>query len=263
MTLMAEMTWPEFRSRVVEGGAVVLLPVGATEQHGPHLPLGVDAFQVTEVCRRIAARIGGVVAPTLPYGYKSQIKTGGGNHFPGTTSLKGETLIALVRDILTDLGRHGARRLAVIDGHYENGWFLTEACDLASRDLRAEGHGEAKIVKMIFAADISEKTLAHIYPDGYPGLDLEHAAKLETSMMLAIRPDLVHRDRIPDVGPAKFPPHERFPPDTGLAPASGVLAPVGNASSEIGECLIAEFVDLVCRSLAEGFDDPLLAQSPQ
>ena len=131
---MAEMSWMEYRERLAGDGAVVLLPAGALEQHGPHLPLGTDAILATEMARRAAERVDGIVAPALTYGYKSQPRTGGGNHFCGTTSLDGGTLTATVRDLVRELARHGARRIAVIDGHYENQMFLTEGIDLAVRD---------------------------------------------------------------------------------------------------------------------------------
>ena len=131
---MAEMSWMEYRERVVTEGAVVLVPAGALEQHGPHLPLGTDAILATEMSRRVAERVDAVVAPALTYGYKSQPRTGGGNHFCGTTSLDGETLSSTVRDLIREFARHGARRIAFIDGHYENQMFLTEGIDLAIRD---------------------------------------------------------------------------------------------------------------------------------
>ena len=136
---MSEMSWIQYRERVATEGAVVLLPVGALEQHGPHLPLGTDAILATEMARRAAERLDGVVAPPLTYGYKSQPRTGGGNHFCGTTSLDGGTLAATVHDLIREFARHGARRIAVIDGHYENQMFLTEGIDLAIRDARAVG----------------------------------------------------------------------------------------------------------------------------
>ncbi|WP_255969945.1 creatininase family protein, partial [Klebsiella pneumoniae] len=70
------------------------LPCGATEQHGPHLPLGTDALLASAISAEVAARVGGLVAPALSYGYKSQPKCGGGQHFCGTTSLDGATLSA-------------------------------------------------------------------------------------------------------------------------------------------------------------------------
>ncbi len=103
---MAELSWPELEAKT-KARAPFFLPVGATEQHGPHLPLGVDVILPTGVCERVAGEVGGVVAPTLPYGYKSQPRSGGGQAFPGTTSLSAHTLSLVVCDIIHDLGNIG------------------------------------------------------------------------------------------------------------------------------------------------------------
>src|SRR5215471_1225189 len=111
--MMDELTWMEYEKRVRDG-APVLIVVGATEQHGPHLPLGTDAFQVTAIARRVAERAGAIVAPPITYGYKSQPKGGGGQGFVGTTSVDAQTLIWLVRDLTREFLRHGVRRLMFI-----------------------------------------------------------------------------------------------------------------------------------------------------
>ena len=135
--LMNRLSWPEYRERTLQGGAPVLLPVGATEQHGPHLPLGTDALLASAVAEGVAHKVGGVVAPAFAYGFKSQPKCGGGQHFTGTTSLDAATLIATVRDTVREFHRHGVRKLIVVNGHYENQWFLIEGIDLAMRELGA------------------------------------------------------------------------------------------------------------------------------
>ena len=91
---MNRMSWPQYRSRVGSGKSPVFLPVGATEQHGPHLPLGTDALLASAVAEGVATNVKGIVAPALAYGFKSQPKCGGGQHFTGTTSLDATTLIA-------------------------------------------------------------------------------------------------------------------------------------------------------------------------
>ena len=106
--------------------------------------MNCDAVIPTALAERLAARTGDLVAPTFCYGYKSQPKSGGGNHFSGTASLDGETLIRMTRDIVCEFARHGVRRMAVVDGHYENNMFLVEGIDLALRELRRDGvHGHA------------------------------------------------------------------------------------------------------------------------
>ena len=122
---MDQLSWVDYERRVREG-AVVFLPCGATEQHGPHLPLGTDALLASAISADVAARVGGLVAPALSYGYKSQPKCGGGQHLryhqPGWRNLS-----ALVRDAVREFHRHGVRRLVLVLGHYENQWFVAEA----------------------------------------------------------------------------------------------------------------------------------------
>src|SRR5580698_11117098 len=116
---MNRMSWVVYRARV-SSQVPVLLPVGALEQHGPHLPLGTDALLASAIASGVAAQVGGVVAPALSYGYKSQPKCGGGQHFIGTTSLDAATLIGQTRDTVREFVRHGVQQLVIVNGHYEN-----------------------------------------------------------------------------------------------------------------------------------------------
>jgi creatinine amidohydrolase len=249
---MAHLSWTTFRDRV-EGGAIVILPVGALEQHGHHLPLGVDAILATEVSRRVAHRVGGVVAPAIPFGYKSQPRTGGGDGFPGTTGLDAATLIALLHDVLVALGRRGARKLAIVDGHYENELFLSEAVDLAMRDLGREDVRGVRIVKLRYFEEVDDATIELLWPDGYPGMALEHAALMETSMMLHVAPGLVHLDAAPDEPAAAFPPYDVYPPDPSWVPPAGALSSPMRATAAFGEHLMDRFVDLVATALEREF----------
>jgi creatinine amidohydrolase len=251
--MMSELSWPEYKRRLEEENAIILLPVGAVEQHGYHLPLGTDWILATEMSRRAAERVGGIVAPPVMYAYKSQVRTGGGNHFCGTTSLDGTSLIAMVRDVIKEFARHGARKIAVIDGHYENEFFLTEACDVAIRDLRYDGITDIKILKMRYCEEITDEAINTTYPNGYPGLSLEHGAVFETSMMLYCFPHLVDVSRISDDPPAQFPPYDLYPAKTDRVPPSGSLSPAHGSSAEIGRMLVEEFTDLVSRALEAEF----------
>lgn len=236
--LMEELTRPEYEARV--GDSIVILPVGSTEQHGPHLPLGSDAIQVEEIARRVALRLGAIVAPTIPYGYRSAPRSGGGEIFSGTTSLAGQTLILVVRDILQALVRHGSRRIVVLDGHYENNMFLHEAIHLV---LDAGAPPDLRILKILWVDPIPLDTLDLAWPDGFPGWALEHAAHLETSMMLALRPDLVRREEIRPDGIAGLPPYDVYPQAPDFVPASGVLSDPTRGTAEAGESLLAAAVD--------------------
>lgn len=245
---MAELTRPEYEA--VIGDTVVILPVGSTEQHGPHLPLGSDAIQVDEVAVRVARQVRAIVAPTLPYGYRSGARTGGGEIFSGTTSLSAEALTLTVRDILEALIRHGARRIVVLDGHYENSMFLNEAIHLTLAGTR---RGDVTILKLLWVDGVDPEALERAWPDGFPGWALEHAAHLETSTIAAIRPDLLRRDQLRPDGVASLPPYDVYPQPEDFVPRSGVLSDPSRGSAEAGNALIDSAVEGVARIIRERF----------
>ncbi len=249
---MARVSWPAYRDRIAHN-AIVIVPIGALEQHGHHLPLGVDGILATEISRRVARRVDGLVAPTLAYGFKSQPRTGGGDHFPGTTSLDAATLIALVRDVSMALARHGATRIAIVDGHYENEMFLSEGVDLVMRQMRQERIDGVKIVKLRYFEEVDQETIDLLWPDGYPGMALEHAALMETSMMLYLAPELVDLAAAPDEPPPSFPPYDVYPPDHSWVPPSGALSSPHRATAAFGEHLVDRFVSLVASALEREF----------
>lgn len=251
---MSDLSADEYLRRIREEDAIVLLPVGAIEQHGYHLPLGTDWMMATYMARRAAENVGGIVAAPISYGYRSQIRTGGGPYMGGTTNLDGMTLINVVKDVLKELVRHGARKLAVIDGHFENRFYLDEACFLAVRELEYAGISDAKILKMLYAEGLKPETIEKVYAGKtFPGLDLEHGGILETAMMLYCHPEHVDMSRIPEEDLPKFPPYDLFPGNTAWVPPSGCLSSGKEATAEMGEILVEEFVGTVSGSLEKEF----------
>jgi len=243
---MDRLSWVEYQARVREEHAPVFLPVGATEQHGPHLPLGTDAMLASAVANGVADKVRGLVAPALSYGYKSQPKCGGGQHFDGTTSLDAATLVGQVRDTVREFARHGVKKLVVVNGHYENQWFLIEGIDLAMREVRTAG---IEIMRLEYWDFFTAPTLARVFPDGFPGYALEHAAVLETSMMLHYHPELVRLDRISHDGPADFPPYDFYPTRTQWVPPSGVLSSARTADRAKGELMAAELTEQIAAAV--------------
>jgi creatinine amidohydrolase len=213
----------------------------------------VDTFLATAIAERAAARIDAMVAPAIPYGYKSQPRTGGGDHFPGTTGLDGATLTGVVRDVIRQLARHGARRIAIVDGHFENEMFLTEAIDLAIRELRRDGL-DVRVVKLRYFEEVPEETIRLLWPEDYPGMALEHAALMETSMMLHVAPELVDLPIAPEEPAAEFPAYDIYPPDRSLVPPSGALSSPHRATARFGEHLVETFVEAVTTAMARGFE---------
>ncbi len=185
---MDHLTWPEFHERLNQ--AVFILPLGATEQHGYHMPLGVDVFLPLHLALRIADAFPAVVAPPLAYGYKSQPKSGGGGLFPGTTSLDGSTLTASVRDFVRELSRQGQQSIVILNGHMENSLFASEGVDLALREMPAH---EVKVVSINWWEHVADDLLDRLFPEGFPGWEAEHAGLTETAMMMHFLPDLGRR----------------------------------------------------------------------
>src|ERR1700749_1525489 len=116
-------------------------------------------------------------------------RSGGGPFFPGTINLDGATLINVIRDIAREWSRHGAKKLCFFDGHFENHWFVLEGIDLAVREVR---DSELKIMRLQYWDFFTEATLQKVFPSGdFSSIALEHAATIETSLMLHHKPELV------------------------------------------------------------------------
>ena len=137
--LLETMTSPDV-GEAIAAGVPILLPVGAVEQHGPHLPLGTDGYIPYEIAKRVATGRRLIVAPPMFYGAYSRPRTGGGRHFPGSVGLPGHTLEATVSALVSDWLRQGFRKVAVLNGHFENAWTLLEAVDLAQHPVDRIGH---------------------------------------------------------------------------------------------------------------------------
>jgi creatinine amidohydrolase len=246
---MHEITWEDFQS-FSKGDGILILPVGSTEQHGPHLPLGVDTIIPCEIAKRLAERTDVMVAPAIAWGYKPQPGSSGGTDFPGTCSLDATTLITLVRDLLRELLRHGIRRMILLDGHYENALFLSEAVSLALRDSGAPPNTKIVIVRWFDLVKAEE--FDRIFPD-FEGVALEHAANLETAMMLYLRPELVKREKIHGDRAERYPPYLVLPPTEDLIPRTGVLTGIKRVDSLQGEELTNIVVDRLLELIGTEF----------
>lgn len=234
----AELTWPDYQRRVESGETPILIPFGSMEQHGHHMPMHVDVLLPTEFARRAAQELGALVAPPFTYGYKSQQKSGGGNFFPGTTSLDGASLVGALKDVIREFARHGARNLCIVNGHFENTWFIAEAIDLALRELGWGGIHDVKVVVLSYWDFVDQASIERLYPDGFLGWDIEHGGVLETSLMLRLHPELVLLERAVDHPPASFPPYDVYPPHPEWTPASGTLSSPRDATAEKGDILL-------------------------
>jgi creatinine amidohydrolase len=244
---LAELTWPEVRDRAA-GGAAVVVPVGSTEQHGHHLPLCTDVVLPEQLALAVAESLDVLVAPAIGYGYRSRPLSGGGEGFPGTISVSGRTLMSVVEDVLLGLVRSGFTRIAVLNWHYENSNFVYEAAWLAHE----RACSDALRVMVIEAAfsELSDEVMDTLFGGEFPGWDVEHAAVLETSLMLHLRPDLVRFDRAVDDAAERHPAYDVVPPPADFIPRSGALWKATRASPEKGAAAWPEIVSRVRDAIA-------------
>jgi creatinine amidohydrolase len=195
---LGEMTNPEVIA-FLEKHQTVIVPTGAVEQHGPHGPLLTDVLIPTEIARRVAPRIGALVAPPINYAL-SYPHVG----FPGMMHIRIPTFMALVEDLCVSFANSGFRRIIFLNGHYDNTYAIAYACANAQERL--------------------PKNMAQAFPinywDAFTAEDIDefsglknglHANLGETSAVLRINPALVDMDR----ANAEFPPFPDYKIPTG------------------------------------------------
>lgn len=255
MTRLADLDWMSYEKRVAEGDAIILLPIGAIEQHGPHMSMNPDVLIPQAISDAVAQGLNnGLVAEPISYGYKSQVKSGGGNFFPGTTCVDGKTLINLVRDVIAAYARHGNRQFVLVNGHFENSMFIVEGIDLAIERLRHDGI-HIEVMLLSYWDYVTQETIQTVFPDGFTGWDVEHGGVLETSLMLHLHPDLVDMEKVIHHEPAVFPPYDIFPSDVEWVPKSGTLSSAKNASVDSGQLLFDVCVSGIVSSIKAQFSN--------
>jgi creatinine amidohydrolase len=244
---LGEMTSPEVEA-FLAGHDTVVVPVGSTEQHGPHAPLLTDAIVPTEVARRVAPLIGAVVAPTVNYSL-SYPHVG----FAGLVHIRIPTFMALIEDLCASLASVGFRRIVFLNGHYDNTYAIAYACANAAERMPAG----VRAFPVNYWDGMTHAEAAEFF-DPTNGL---HANKGETSAVLAIRPDLVDMA----LANVEFPPfpevtneppvHTAFffasPGSVHRATRSGTWGDARGATAEYGERYLDVVVSSTVRLLAE------------
>ncbi len=178
--LLGELTWPLAERRFKEVD-IALLPVGAIEQHGPHLPLDTDAFDAEYLASQVAANCSSpkpLVLPLISYGVSYHH-----NQFSGTISVGPDTLSKLVYEIGMGVARNGITKLIIVNGHGGNGPALHFAAQMINRDSH------------IFTCVETGETSDHDINQMTETDNDVHAGEIETSTTLAIRPQLVDLDQ--------------------------------------------------------------------
>jgi creatinine amidohydrolase len=231
--VLERMTWQEAQA-ATEHGRVLIIPVGATEQHGPHLPLGTDAIVAFELACRVARVAGALVAPAIYFAARSSPRSGGGGRsFPGSTGVTGRTLINVAKDVTDEFFRTGFRHIAYLNGHYENTTLLYEALTEVL-DQHPSGH---KAILVNWWEQLVPADVDRIFGDNFPGWEAEHAGVAETSLMEELRPDLVRADAKGQGGVARMTTYDIFPPPPDVIPPTGLPWRSDLANAETGKYL--------------------------
>jgi len=183
-TWLSEMTWEDVQEAVASS-RIAILPMGATEQHGQHLPVDTDTLLVESVVGEVAKRFKQVVVcPTLPYGNST-------HHLPyaGTISLGPHTFIDAVTEIVLCLERHGFRKILLLNGHGGNRGPMSVAARLAQ-----DKSPTPLLLALANYYSFGAKDVADgIRETGVGGM--AHACEYETSLYLYFKPELVKMDR--------------------------------------------------------------------
>lgn len=230
-----ELTMAEFAARA-GASPWLILPVGTTEEHGPHLPLGADIIQAEYLAERVAEAVDGLVAPGLAYGLCRTTR-----NFPGTISISYGTLEALATEILQGYAGQGFRKILVLSGHAGGAHMMA----LRQAALRLAEADERLTILVLCTYDVPPPFLA---AEGLMGDG--HAGSLETSTMWAIAADLVHLDAVPEATRPRFPPFQVLAHPERYFP-SGVMGDTSKASRELGERAVAAMVDRIAALLRE------------
>ena len=182
-----ELSWPEAKELVESGMDMAIMPTGATEQHGPHLPMKVDYLVAYRIALGVSEKTGVPVFPPLPVGH-----SGGHVGIPGTLSLRPETFQKVIEEIAEWAYDTGFRRMLFLNGHLPNVFPL----NCATVNLRV-GHPDFKL-QTISWWDITPELQKHFYTDESYGVP--HGNVVETSIMRYFRDDLVDMSKAKKVG---------------------------------------------------------------
>jgi creatinine amidohydrolase len=229
---LGEMTNPEVEAFLTSHHTVIV-PTGATEQHGPHAPLLTDVLIPNEIARRVAPTIGAVVAPPINYAL-SYPHVG----FVGLVHIRIPTFMALVEDLCAAFAASGFKRIIFLNGHYDNTYAIAYACANAAERMPKD----VKAFPVNYWDGLTAEEVAE-FSTLKNGL---HANRAETSAVLAINPALVDMDK----ANAEFPPFPDYTVNTGpvhtafffsapgsvyWATKSGTWGDARNSTAETGE----------------------------
>lgn len=239
MTRTRQKRWTEYSTdeipQLVQELPVALLPLGAVEEHGPHLPVGTDILVADRLAERVAARTGVILLPCLHYGQVWSL-----SRFPGSVGVSETTLRAMLIEIAQSLASQGIRGLAFLSGHLGNLSAMREA----ARTLKTACPGLIVQTMAYPQLDALQQGILES-PRWHP--QFVHADEFETSILLALAPEYVRMEK----AQAEYPP---LPPDFAVSPwfwdefgdrLSGVFGDPTVASADKGHRLLDRLEEIV------------------
>ena len=232
-----ELSMPE-AEKAAQDGKVVIIPCGSIEEHGNHLPLCTDSIQAEHVASEVAQKTGCLVAPPLRYGLCSSTR-----NFPGTITISFDSLRNVMTDILEDFVRNGFKRLIVITGH-AGGSHMT-AIRLAAKKVVTNHMNKKDRPRIMVCSDYD-------FAFDLRGKDFDerdsHAGTIETSRVIAIRPDLLKEKGTPNY--PNFPRFEVIPDPERYFP-SGIMGDPTIASAEKGKKINEHIIEQIVKLIIE------------
>ena len=247
MTQWEKMPWPVVADALAQTPAAIL-PIGATEQHGPHMGCGMDYVLADRLCKAVSAATGVPMLPTMPYG----CSLGHSRRWPGTIALAPKTLI----DVMYEAGKwayfSGVRRLFIVNTHVTNAAPLRCALEM----LRAEFND--LMVAVINSATISPRVREFHFADGNDW----HANDAETSLMMAVAPDMVDPQKLADADDPDRTDGLVFAHPVNRTSINGVTGSPSKASLQKGHEVFAWMVEDLSELIAKGLkEEPPLDHS--
>jgi creatinine amidohydrolase len=244
----AERTWAELPHDIAAANESAILPVGATEQHGPHMGVGMDSALADHLCAAVSERTKVPALPALPYG----CSLGHSRRWAGTIAIQPQTLIEFVKQIGDWTYYSGVRRLFIVNTHVTNTAPLRCALEL----LRSQH--DNMMVALINSATVSPRVREFHFADGEDW----HANDAETSLMLAVAPEIVRTDRLDEADDPDRTGGCVFPHPVNRTSLNGATGRPSQASAEKGKLWFEWMVEDLSALIARGMHEkPPLAHS--
>jgi creatinine amidohydrolase len=228
--LLEELGWPDIAEYLKRDDRLMLV-TGSTEQHGRHMTFASDVWVPWEIGRRLSERTGALLAPPLNYGMSLHHLA-----FPGSLSLRPQTLVSVVVDLLDSAYVHGFRRILILNGHGGN----TASIQVALAEALNELHGLEVRLRSWWQEPAVKAVLEAVYPGEAGG----HADAGETSAVMAVRPDVIRLERAahsPDAPRGLFLTRQVF---LEHYPHGVIGIDPRRASAEVGERVLAAAVEV-------------------